>query len=569
MNSMRLILQNLKKNYKIEFYLLVFMMFISAILETLSIGLIIPVITLLTNNDIFEVYPKLNFLFELFGRPNKEEQILIFLSIFLGIFIFKNIYLLFYIWCESKFVSKIKELTSIKLYKNYLQKNYYFHVKNNSSKIISRVTADLNVYAASVHGFIQYVAEFLVLIFISLFLIYFEPLGFFFSTIFLIFLSSILYLLTNKSIKNIGHERVKEEANKIKKLQEAFTGIKDIKTFKTEKMFLTAYEFLSVKLLNIYTLFRFYQRIPRVYFEVISAITIVFFIFFLFFLEKNLSYILTVIGVFTFAAFRLMPSVNKIFSTIQLIKFAKRPINLICQDLKEKVKDIEINNNVSFKNLRFENISFKYNNKNKHIIKKLNFEIKKGERVAIVGETGVGKTTFLDLILGLFERSSGKIFLNNKQINNFKNNYLNIGYVPQKVYLFDDTIKNNILFQTNKKFNKKHYEKCIKVSLLNKFINKLAKKDNTVIGENGAEISGGQAQRIGIARALYLNSDIILFDEPTSSLDSRTEKVIMSKIIKQFKEKTIILITHTKENLVFFNRIYELKNNNLKKIKKI
>ena len=124
MNSMRLILQNLKKNYKIEFYLLVFMMFISAILETLSIGLIIPVITLLTNNDIFEVYPKLNFLFELFGRPNKEEQILIFLSIFLGIFIFKNIYLLFYIWCESKFVSKIKELTSIKLYKNYLQKNY-------------------------------------------------------------------------------------------------------------------------------------------------------------------------------------------------------------------------------------------------------------------------------------------------------------------------------------------------------------------------------------------------------------------------------------------------------------
>ena len=122
------------------------------------------------------------------------------------------------------------------------------------------------------------------------------------------------------------------------------------------------------------------------------------------------------------------------------------------------------------------------------------------------------------------------------------------------------------MFKSNKPFNKKLYNKCIKISLLNKFINKLPKKDNTVVGENGAEISGGQAQRIGIARALYLNSEFILFDEPTSSLDLKTEKAIMLKIFREFREKTIILITHTKENLKFFDKIYRLKNNTLRKL---
>ena len=309
---MQLILKNLHKNYRNEFYLLVLMMFMSAILETLSIGLFIPVITLLTNNDIFETYPKLEFLINFIGEPTKQNQILAFLGIFLFVFIFKNIFLLIYIWRESKFVSKIKEYSSIKLYENYLQKDYYFHVKNNSSKIISRITADLNIYAASVHGFIQFVAEFLVIIFIGSFLIYFEPIGFLFSTVFLIFLSSMLYLLTNRSIKFIGQERVKEEANKIKKLQEAFTGIKDIKTFKIQKKFLNLYNILSKKLLNIYTLFRFYQRIPRIYFEVISVITIVLFILLLIYFDYNLSHIVTIIGVFTFAAFRLLPSVTRI-----------------------------------------------------------------------------------------------------------------------------------------------------------------------------------------------------------------------------------------------------------------
>jgi ATP-binding cassette, subfamily B, bacterial PglK len=563
---MQLILKNLHKNYRNEFYLLVLMMFMSAILETLSIGLFIPVITLLTNNDIFETYPKLEFLINFIGEPTKQNQILAFLGIFLFVFIFKNIFLLIYIWRESKFVSKIKEYSSIKLYENYLQKDYYFHVKNNSSKIISRITADLNIYAASVHGFIQFVAEFLVIIFIGSFLIYFEPIGFLFSTVFLIFLSSMLYLLTNRSIKFIGQERVKEEANKIKKLQEAFTGIKDIKTFKIQKKFLNLYNILSKKLLNIYTLFRFYQRIPRIYFEVISVITIVLFILLLIYFDYNLSHIVTIIGVFTFAAFRLLPSVNKIFSTLQLIKFAKKPINLISQDLLKKIALSNTSNHKPFYTLKLKNLSFKY--ENKIVIKNLNFELKRGEKVAIIGETGSGKTTLLDIILGLLDIRKGKIYLNGKNINSLKNNYLNISYVPQKVFLFDDTIKNNVLFQSKKTFDKVHYEKCIRVTQLKKFINKLSLKDKTIIGENGAEISGGQAQRIGIARALYSSNEIILLDEPTSALDSKTEKIIMNNIFKKFKNKTIILITHAKENLKFFNKVYEFKNNTIKRYKK-
>ncbi len=563
---MRLILKSLQKNYRNEFYLLVLMMFMSAILETLSIGLFIPVITLLTNNDIFETYPKLEFLINFIGEPTKQNQILVFLGFFLFIFIFKNIFLLIYIWRESKFVSKIKEFTSVKLYENYLQKNYYFHVKNNSSKIISRITADLNVYAASVHGFIQFVAELFVIIFISSFLIYFEPIGFLFSSVFLIFLSSLLYLFTNRSIKFIGQERVKEEANKIKKLQEAFTGIKDIKTFKTQKKFLNLYNELSKKLLNIYTLFRFYQRIPRIYFEVISVITIVLFILLLIYYDNNLSHIITVIGVFTFAAFRLLPSVNKVFSTLQLIKFAKKPINLISQDLSKKIVTSIKPNYKTFDNLKLQNLSFKY--ENKIVIKNLNFDLKRGEKVAIVGETGSGKTTLLDIILGLLDIPKGKIYLNGKKINSLKNNFLNISYVPQKVFLFDDTIKNNVLFQSNKTFDKAHYEKCIRVTQLKKFVNKLFLKDKTIIGENGAEISGGQAQRIGIARALYSSNEIILLDEPTSALDTKTEKIIISNIFKEFKNKTIILITHAKENLKFFNKVYEFKNKTLKNYKK-
>ena len=279
---------------------------------------------------------------------------------------------------------------------------------------------------------------------------------------------------------------------------------------------------------------------------------------------------LTLLGFFSATFIRLTPSAYRIISSLQRIKFTQKILNSLNKNLeyfdkikidkdekskRKKIENISIENSIVIKNIKFS-----YNSKK--LFESLDLEIKIGDTIGIFGESGSGKSTFVNLLIGLLKPDKGEILINDKNINS--NIYLwrkNIGYVPQNIFLIDDTFKKNISLNfDSKKENLKRLNECLKQSELEKFISSLPNGIDTIVGERGSRISGGQLQRVGIARALYNNPEILIFDESTSALDRETELEIFKNIYKFKDRKTLIIITHKKELLKDCDKIYKLEN---------
>ena len=296
-------------------------------------------------------------------------------------------------------------------------------------------------------------------------------------------------------------------------------------------------------------------------------------IFLLFVSQSNNSIInnFTLLGFFSATFIRLTPSAYRIISSLQRIKFTQKILNSLSKNLEyfEKIKikknEIKISNNddnIQIKDkIVIKNIKFSYNSKKK-LFEDLSLEIKIGETIGIFGDSGSGKSSFVNLFTGLLKPEKGKILINNKDINS--NIYFwrkSIGYVPQNIFLIDDTLEKNISLDFNNKSKSfKRLSECLMQSELEKFINSLPNGVNTPVGERGSRISGGQLQRVGIARALYNNPEILIFDESTSALDRETELEILKNIYKFKDKKTMIIITHKKELLKNCDKIYKLEN---------
>ena len=296
----------------------------------------------------------------------------------------------------------------------------------------------------------------------------------------------------------------------------------------------------------------------------------------MFFFNRSIEDIIPVLGMFSLAAFKTLPTANRILASLTSIKFSKPIIGIIQKNLDKnldkKSHNKSKNTSVNFdKNIVFKNVNFSFNKEknNKKIFTNVNFEIKKNTSIAIIGESGSGKSTLLNLLLGFFNPDSGKILIDNKDLKNINNQWLNnIGYVSQLTNINDDTIKRNIAIgQNDDEIDLKRLYDSIKKSDLTEFVSHVPRGINTILGEKGVKISGGQRQRITIARALYRNPSLIIFDEATNALDIATENNIIREILKLKKEKTVIFVTHRTNNLKEFDEIYEIIGSSIKKKK--
>jgi len=532
----------------------------------LGLSLVIPLAYGLVEKSVFEKYAFLRKIQEILNYPDNQTVIFLSLTLFLSIYILKNIYLIFFHWFEGKFIFSTREEVSSRLFKNYLYKDYFFHVNENSANLITRLKDDIRLFAGQLEAFSTLTAEVIFFIGLTVFLLLIQSTGVFLMSFFIVFALTIFYLFFYKKIKRLGNERQELEVYKSKKLQEGIAGIKEIKSFGIENFFTEKYSAFSSKLSKNNYLFHVIQKTPRLYFETIALAAIVLFCYYLIIINTELKVVLATLGIVIAASLRLIPSANRFLHSYNSLKYALSSINSIYNEIViQKPVIIEEDRNVKInfeKKININNITNKYFDRDNFILKDTSLEILKGDKIAITGASGSGKSTFLDLIMGFHIPESGKIFVDNNEIPPNSRVWRKcIGYVPQSIYLFDDTILENITLDFDKKkLDQKHLQKCIEIAELSDFINGLPSKVKTIVGEGGAKLSGGQKQRIGIARALFKKPSILIMDEATNALDKETDVKLISNLINNLKNITIIMVTHKSDLSVNFNKIIKIEN---------
>ena len=558
----------LDKGQRYKLIFLIFLMFIASVLEMLGISLIVPTLMSLSNENFFEKYAFLDSVNALLNYPSNKELVLISATLLGSVYLLKNLYMLFFYWIESHFLSSVIEKISQNLLYNYLNKNYSFYTEINTSVLINRFRADLPAVRGSVNGFLTIFTEGLILLSLTIFLALFETNIFLLVFLFVFLISSIFYTFFKSKFNKLGIERQSDETKRSKTLQESFDAIKEIKISRLENIFIHSYELISNKLKNNFAQSSFLQSIPRIFFELVAVSILIGLIFFITFFSSSSTSILPIIGVFGGASLKFLPAANRIVSSLNRIKYNSRSLDLIKEDLKKdhvKIKKImEIKN---FNEIKLNEVDFKYSDK--LILKNFNLLIKKKDKIFIYGDTGSGKSTFIDLLLGLRRINKGNLFFDGNDFSRKSFSMSSIvGYVSQSLFLFDDTIKNNIIMFKEKQKNK-NLENSLRVAQLDDFVKNLRNNLNTFIGQNGIKISSGQKQRIGIAREIYKNPEIFILDESTNSLDTDTEQKFLKEFMDFAKSKTVIMVSHNQNLKCFFDKVYKIKNGKLNEEKNL
>ncbi len=564
------IFQILEKKFINKIIFLIFLTLISGVLEILSIGLILPIMTVFVENDFYK-YSKF---FPLISNYSENKIFMIFLLSFLMIYIFKFISLTFIIHRQNKFSHSLYVDISSKILNNYLSKNFLFHIKNSSSKLIRNITEECNLFSfAVVFPTIKILSEIIIFSLICLTLIIYEPLTSVLVILFTIFFGSLILFYTNHKIRKWGDIRHEYSSKILNTLQKSLFSIKEILLYKLKFIFLEEYISNSKISAKAKQKKDTVLQLPRLILELISIFVFISIIYILILSEKNLSEIFVIISVFVFASIRLLPSIANILKSIQDLRFNQSVIKLINYELndywknQEKINKKNTSEEFEFKEISLTDVSFKYDSiENKFSLNKLNLRIKKHDKIGIMGKTGSGKTTIMNLLTGLLLPEKGEIIINDKR-NFYLDSWQNaLSYVPQKIYITNSSIKFNITFKnilTNKEQEKLN-EVLKKVNLYD-FVDSLYNKADTLLGEGGNNLSGGQSQRLGIARALYKDSQIIILDEATSALDEYTEEQILERIYSKIDNKTIISISHKKSSLKYCDKIYTVQDGSISK----
>ena len=544
------------------------------ILEAAGIGLIIPFVQSLTSESINDNFLKIVHIFN-FNPSNKKELITVIIYFMFFIYTVKALYLTFFSYAQTKLLADLRVSLSNKLFNIYLNKPFQFHLRNNSSKLIRNID-EISLVVSLFQFLILLITELVVLVGVSIFIILYEPIG---SLIVISFLSIFGYVFYKKvqiRAKEWGKGRQFYSGLRIKQLREGFLSIKYIKILNRINEVLKVFTNNNIKLNSYEIKQNFTDSLPRLWLEWLVIVGFILLIIIMLFLNKDFNYIVSVLGLFAAAAFRLMPSLTRIMNSIQKIIYNRPAIDIVYKEFQDYDKNLRTKkNNLSkiqfYKKINFKKVSFKYSGSDKLILDNLNFTIEAGSIVGIIGESGSGKTTLINLLLGLLKPTDGEINIDNDDmLKNLPAWQNHIGYVPQDVYLVDDTIKKNIAFALPEiTINDEAVDLAIKKSKLDKLIDNLDKGKNTQIGEFGDRLSGGQKQRISIARALYSDPRVLIFDEFTNSLDLETEKKIIEEIINFKRDKTVIMIAHRLSTLKSCDSIYKIENSKIAKVENL
>ena len=572
-------MQNLLKLNKIlnldqkkQFIFLVLLILFSMILEISLLKFVFILLNYFANPDINNQSTIFNYLNSL---DLKYDFTIIVIFILLVLYVLKTSVTLLINWKKGSFIFKTKENLSQKFLKGYLFMPRIFHMRTNTAELIKNVTTEVDSVMASLLSISNITLEFILLVGLLIFLFF---LNFKITIVCLLLFLILSFLITTfNSKKNIllGKQRVKFVQKRLQNIIEALTGSKTYEITGLRDKAISVFDINNIKVANISIETYFRNASPKPLIELFTIIVITIFLIILNNQDISLNFMLPTLGVFLTAAYRLIPSFSTILSSLQGYHYSIQAINNLSKDF-EKFKKIDLKDGpkIIFQNqISLNNLSFSYQESSTSeknlILDKVNLTIKKGSKIGIIGESGSGKSTFIDILMGLLTNYKGEILIDGKNVRrSFSGWQKNIGCVPQDVFILDDTLKKNIAFGLDEETinNDKIYQ-TLELAGLKGFVDNLPLKIETIIGEKGDRISGGQKQRVGIARALYLDPDILILDEPTSALDETTEEKIVKEIFEKNKSKTVIFVSHNQNNLNYCETIYKVDNKKLKKIK--
>ena len=540
-----------KEKRKFKFLFLFFI--ITGIFEIAGIASIAPFMAVVSSPEIIQNNNYLNNVYNYFGFTSTNDFLVMLGVLVILLLVISNSIAALTVWKLTSFANNQSHVLSVKLLKSYLSNSYEFFLNNNSSTLEKNILSEVFRGVSGVMlPALLLIVKLIIVTFILILLIVVNPTITFAS----IFILGGLYLLMYKFMRSylmeIGISFTKVDSERYKLVKEVLSGIKNLKLNGNESEFVKQYSIPSKLHAKYATQNSLITQMPRYLVETISFSGIVGIIIYFIYQGERVDEVIPLISIFALASYRLAPALQQIYHSISQIKYTLPAINLLVTDIKDDheilFKDLSDKDLLEYKSLLvLNNVSFKYLNSKKESLSNISVNIAPNTTVGIVGETGSGKTTLVDLILGLITPSSGSFSVDG--VNLDKDNLAlwqrNIGYVPQDIFLLDNTIARNIAFTaTDENIAIEDIKFVCRIAGISEFIEQLPEGYQAVVGERGSKLSGGQIQRIGIARALYKNPSVIVFDEATSALDNITEKIVMEAVNNLSHKKTIIMISH-------------------------
>jgi len=540
---------------KVKLILLFAMMMGAALLEVVGIGMIPAFVAIVANPQRVLEHERFGSLFQQLNVTSARELLIYGGITLIGIFVIKNSYTLLFRYIEARFIYNRRYVFSHKLMTAYMQAPYTFHLQRNTAELLRNTTGEVNIMINNVlNPSLKILKEFVMGASVVFFLFFVEPVITLFVFLVMGGLSGFFLFITQRSMKLIGVEAQRYRKEMLRAAQQGFGGIKDARVLNREPEFIEVFREMALKSSRLQQTKAFISMIPRPAIETIAVSGIMLIALVMVFQDRPIANIVPVLMLFAAALYRLMPSIQQITQMLTELRYHLPSVNPIYDDLVElkpfitefradrcKKEKLHLSNAIAISNLHYQ-----YPNSTEQALNGVSLSIPHGKAVAFVGPSGAGKTTIVDVLLGLLEPQQGEILVDGINIfGSISAWQQNIGYIPQFIYLSDDTLRRNIAFGLpDKKIDEEKIQQAVQLAQLSEMVSRLPNGLDTEVGERGTRLSGGQRQRVGIARALYHNPQVLVMDEATSALDNITEQLIIDAIEALKGERTVIMIAH-------------------------
>ncbi|MEG1847959.1 MAG: ABC transporter ATP-binding protein [Lachnospiraceae bacterium] len=560
----------LDKKQKANMIVLLFAMLIGAILETASIALVFPVIKVVMTPHAVQSSAMMSRLYHLLGMRNETQFTVFVMLALIAAFVLKNLFLFAQQKMLYHFIYTNQFRTSERMMKNYLRRGYEFYLNSDTSVIQRSITSDVNNMYALILAVLQIISE--VIIFFSLTAVLLAAdakMTIMFATL-LILTLFLIKIVIKPIMQKAGADNQAYYSGLFKWISQTVSGIKEVKIAGKEQYFIDEYVKCGRGYVEAVQKYSIYNNTPRLLIETVFIIGMVGYLLFLVLSGGDATQIMPIIAAFGVAAVRLMPCANRINNQLTSMAYFEPFFMGVSDNLQDEISDTNID--MSFakdtdqklaiqKSIRLEDITYRYPNTETLIFDHANMEIPIGTAVGIVGSSGAGKTTIVDVLLGLLEIEGGTIYADETDIKDAYRAWLkDIGYIPQMIFMLDDTIRKNVAFGIPEmQISESRVWEVLEEAQLAEFVRGLPDGLETSIGERGIRLSGGQRQRIGIARALFNDPEVLILDEATSALDNDTEAAIMESINHFHGKKTLLIIAHRLQTIEKCDMIYRVE----------